>query len=419
MRRPVFIAAAPNIQRDDFLLALRLIVNPLKWFSQKTVEEFEQNLSTYLDNSEVITFDSGRSSFYELLKALELDSGDEVILPSFSCLVIANPILWAGLKPIYVDIDPTTFNVDLEDLKRKITPKTKVILAQHTFGKPVEMEKLKSIAKDIFIVEDCAHALGGRYRGQKLATLGDATILTFGIEKVITTVRGGAVATKDKQLAKRLRKNKQSLPEFSRKRIFLCLLNIIYWHCITPIYFFGLGKFTLGNILTALAKRIGILGHVIEKQEYLTEKPSWLPAKLPGALALIGINQLRKLEQTNKHRKIITNVYLQHLSQLLPPNYLEIEKGSTNIMLRFPVLIKEDKVKKLMDVMKQHNVIIGDWYRKILYADLATLKLLGYHSGDTPNAELVAQRIINLPTGLNVTPQRAEEIAEIVKVNLV
>ncbi len=144
--KPIFIAASPNTEKDDLKLALKLLIQPWAWRKNDgSVKEFESKVSEYLGGINAIALDSARSGFYLLLKAYGIGPGDEVILPSFSCLVIANPVLWVGAQPVYVDINKRTLNIDLEDLSRKISPKTKAVLVQHTFGLPVEIDKVRNI----------------------------------------------------------------------------------------------------------------------------------------------------------------------------------------------------------------------------------------------------------------------------------
>ena len=206
--KPVFIGASPNTEKDDIRLAWKLLFQPWNWRQdkEKSVHKFEETVSKYHDGINAVAMDSARSAFYLLLKAYGIGPGDEVILPSFSCLVIANPVIWVGAKPVYVDIDKDTFNLSFEDLKRKLSPRTKVVLVQHTFGLPVDLDKVREIVgNDVKIVEDIAHSLGGIYNGKKIGTIGDAAVGTFGIEKIILSVRGGMVMKKDDEVAKRIR----------------------------------------------------------------------------------------------------------------------------------------------------------------------------------------------------------------------
>jgi len=189
--KPIFIAASPNTQKDDIWITIKQLLQPWNWFGTTSVKVFEEQVSAYLEeNVKALAFDSARSAFYLILQAYGIKKEDEVILPSFSCLVVANPVKWVGASPVYADIDKETFNIDYEDLEDKVSDKTRAVLVQHTFGMPVDIPKdfEKIVGKDVKIIEDVAHSLGGTLNGQKLGTLGDAAILTFGIEKVISTV---------------------------------------------------------------------------------------------------------------------------------------------------------------------------------------------------------------------------------------
>lgn len=407
--KPVFIAASPNTEKDDLKLAIRLLFQPWNWKKNDgSVKEFETQMSEYLGGINAIAVDSARSGFYLLLKAYGIGPGDEVVLPSFSCLVIANPVIWVGAKPVYVDINKKTLNIDLEDLSRKLSPKTKVVLVQHTFGLPVEIDKVRNIVGEkVKIVEDIAHSLGGMYKGQKIGTIGDASVATFGIEKVISTVRGGMVLTSDEKIAEILRQEQTNLPEFSMLRIKIALMNPVLWWIITPFYYLGFGKYTIGKAFSFFAHKLGIMGIMIEREEYNAQKPNWLPSRMPSALARLGKRQLAKIDRFNEHRREIAKIYSDTLGIKFP-----IDDKSTNIYLRFPVLVDQKKRNGIIKEAGKKHVVLGNWYRSILFAPESSLEKLGYKKGDTPNAEWVAERIINLPTGVNIAKEGASSLAK-------
>ncbi|MCA9379857.1 DegT/DnrJ/EryC1/StrS family aminotransferase [Candidatus Dojkabacteria bacterium] len=407
--RPVFIGASPNTEKDDIKLAIKLLFQPWNWRGDKenSVNRFEKMVSEYHDGINAVAMDSARSAFYLLLKAYGIGPGDEVILPSFSCLVIANPVIWVGAKPVYVDIDKETFNLSLEDLKKKVTNKTKVILVQHTFGLPVELEKVREIVgKDVKIVEDIAHSLGGIYKGQKIGTIGDASVATFGIEKVISSVRGGMVLVKDYKIAEKIRKELAIAPHFSFVRTKIALLNPILWSIITPVYYVGVGKATIGRAFSFVAHKLGIMGIMIEKCEYDTQKPSWIPARMPSVLARLGMNQFGKLDRYNNHRREIAKIYEQKLGTF------KVDQNSTHNYLRYPLLVEPEKRSRIYNIASKNHFVLGNWYKNILYAPDSSLEKLGYKKGDTPNAEWVAERIINLPTAVNISRKSAEILTE-------
>ena len=404
--KPVFIAASPNTQFDDLILAFNTLISPWSWFNKNKVTRLEEKISKYHNGFGAVAFDSARTSLYFLLQAYGIGEGDEVLLPAFTCLVVANPVLWAGAKPVYVD-NGSDFNIDLADLKRKVTPKTKAILLQHTFGKPVAIEQVRQIVgENVKIIEDTAHSLGGEYKGRKIGTLGDAAILTFGIEKMVSSVRGGMALTDDLEVTEKLRIFQQDSKRFSRRRILVSLLNPIFWKLITPVYYLGFGKLTLGRIFAGVAHMFSLLGNMIEKSEYKAVKPKWFPAQLPGALAVLASHQFDKLAGFNEHRRNIAFIYQRKLDLKFDSHEYK------HVYLRFPVLVAERE--KLMRRAKKMHVVLGDWYKNILYSPPENLHYFGYKKGSCKLAESQAREIVNLPTGVNVTPVQAEKISDLV-----
>src|SRR3989344_931875 len=127
--RPISISLSPNTEKDDIQLVLRVLFHPWRWKNGEEIVSFERDFQKYLGVQHAISFNSGRSAFLAILKSLDLEEGDEILLQAFTCNAVPNPILWAhstssgqaGLKPVYVDCDEETFNLDLEDLQKKIT----------------------------------------------------------------------------------------------------------------------------------------------------------------------------------------------------------------------------------------------------------------------------------------------------------
>src|SRR3990167_7916546 len=182
----IHISLSPNAQNDDRRLAASILVQPWKWRQGNALNDFAQALKTYLGvRHHPILFNSGRSALYTLLQALNLQKDDEVLLQSFTCNAVPNPILWAGAKPVYVDMEKDGWNMDPLDLTRKITPRSRAIIVQHTFGIPADMEAIMRIAQNnkLFLIEDCAHALGAEHDGTKIGTLGDAAFFSFGRDR--------------------------------------------------------------------------------------------------------------------------------------------------------------------------------------------------------------------------------------------
>ncbi|HLF90151.1 MAG TPA: aminotransferase class I/II-fold pyridoxal phosphate-dependent enzyme, partial [Anaerolineales bacterium] len=161
--KTIAIAISPNTSRQDTLLALRLLAAPRRW--SKTGEMtrvLEMDIASHIGVEHAFALDSGRSGLYLALQAMGIGEGDEVLVQAYTCIAVPNSVLWAGAKPIYTDIDAAKLNVNLDDLQAKITPKTKAIVVQHTFGRPGPINEIVELARarGIRVIEDCAHALG-------------------------------------------------------------------------------------------------------------------------------------------------------------------------------------------------------------------------------------------------------------------
>ena len=158
-------------------------------FEGPYVRQLEDRLSHFHGGREVITFGAGRMALYAILKAMGLRPGDEVILPGYTCIVTPSAIRFAGQRPVYVDVSLQDFNMTPEGVEKAITSRTKAILAQHTFGIPCDMEALLDISAHtgIPIIEDGAHAIGGRWKGELLGNLGYAGFFSTQATKMLRT----------------------------------------------------------------------------------------------------------------------------------------------------------------------------------------------------------------------------------------
>ena len=174
------------------------------WISSKGkyVNEFETSFSKYLEGGFATSVSNGTVALHLALLALGIGKGDEVIVPVFTYIASVNAINYVGAKPIFVDADPKTWNLDINLVKEKITPKTKAIMAVHLFGAMNELSKLIEICNKnkIFLIEDTAEAFGSRYKGKLAGTFGDISTFSFFGNKTITTGEGGMVFSKNKTL---------------------------------------------------------------------------------------------------------------------------------------------------------------------------------------------------------------------------
>ncbi|MEC1405200.1 DegT/DnrJ/EryC1/StrS family aminotransferase [Bacillus halotolerans] len=196
----------PDITNEE----LETVAETIKsgWISKgPKVIEFEKKLGEYLGAEHVISCNSGTAALHMALLALGVGEGDEVIVPSFTFCSSVNVILHVGATPVFADICEDDLCIDPADVRQKLSPRTKAVIAVHFAGYPANLDELSSICKEngLYLIEDAAHALGTRYKGKMIGTHGDAVCFSFYATKNITTGEGGALILKDEEAAERAR----------------------------------------------------------------------------------------------------------------------------------------------------------------------------------------------------------------------
>jgi perosamine synthetase len=174
------------------------------WISSKGrfISDFENSFSSYVDVKHSTTVSNGTVAIHLALLALGIGQGDEVIVPTLTYIASVNAISYTGAKPVFVDSLFTSWQIDPADVIKKITPNTKAIMAVHLYGHPCDMDALLSICKEhnLFLIEDCAEAIGTKFNGKHVGTFGDISTFSFFGNKTITTGEGGMVITNDDTL---------------------------------------------------------------------------------------------------------------------------------------------------------------------------------------------------------------------------
>jgi len=401
----IFTGFAPNLTNQDVKTACGLLFKPWSWKKGDSAEKIETWLKNYFSTKYAFAFDSGRTALFYALKSLNIKPDDEVLVQAYTCMVVSNAVVWTGAKPIYVDID-SDFNMDANDLQKKITNKAKVLIIQHTFGKPANLEKLLNIAKEnnLKIIEDCAHSLGGKFNNKLLGTFGDIGIFSFGSDKIISCVRGGGLITNDDKTASKIKEYQTRLPH-SR------LLKIKQHLCHYPIFFIGKKLYSIGvgKWILAIAKKLNLTNKIIYKQEKIGKQVLFYPSLLPNALAKILLNQTEKISEFNNHRQQIAKLYNDKINN---PKITKPDWTNESVWLRYTILVENPH--KLRRLAKNQNIILGDWYScPIAPADINITKS-GYKAGDCPKAEQLSAMSINLPTDKNITNTDAERIINLV-----
>ena len=397
------IALSPNASFRDSLLALKLLLSPWQWRDGAALAKVGDWFKTELGATHVYLLNSGRAALFVLLKALDLRPGDEVIMQAFTCLAVPTPVLWAGGRPVYVDIDPATLNMSLEGLKAAINTRTKTIIVQHTFGNPAPLNEILALAKSkgIVVIEDCAHALGVRLSdGARAGTQGQAAFFSFGRDKVASSVFGGALVVNDPQLVPRV---SAVMAKISKPRHSWVTQQLMH-----PILTVPLASMVLpgtGPVLKLL-EFLKILSKAIVTKEYGGQKPDYWPALYPNALARLLLPQLAGLNEIQAHRTQIAGVY----RQILPRAALIKTDHSTVPWLRFPVKVKQNAL--VLRAARRGVLPIGDWYTCPVAPMRTNLTAVEYTPGLCPNVEKAALTIVNLPTHRHVTESAARALAQ-------
>lgn len=412
--KPISISLSPNVEKDDLHLALNILIRPWLWKKGKGIEELENEFKKYLGVKYAVSFNSGRSSLYAILHSCTPVHGSGVLLQAFTCNAVPNPVLWAGLNPIYIDCNKDDFNINIEDLKDKIleNKNAKILIVQHTFGQPCNLNEIQAIceANNLILIEDCAHSLGAEFNGQKIGTFGKASFFSFSRDKVISSVYGGIAATNDDRIGEALRQAQGKFGMPSQIWIFQQIFHPIFLnYIILPIYNF----LNLGKIFLVFSQWLHVLSKAVSWKEKKGLRPDYFPKALPNAMAMMALNQFLKLDKFYSYRKKMFEYYRENLKNtqfLLPVENLHAKPS----FLRFAV--KHKKAHEIIyESWHKQNILLGDWYTTPIAPFDTNLDKMKYKEGSCQNAEELSEITLNLPTHINISKKDAERIIKFLK----
>src|SRR3989344_3195580 len=402
--RPIAIGLSPNTQNQDYLVAIATLLQPWTWFSTDKVLALENWFKNRFNVSHAYSFNAGRSALLAILTSLELHEGDEVMLQAFTCVAVPNSVRWAGLLPKFVDID-ASLNFDIRDAEKKLSPNTKALIVQHTFGIPADMDKISEFCQkhELYLIEDCAHSLGATYKDKLVGTFGDAAFFSFGRDKIISSIFGGVVITNDPSFGARMKDYRRRLPHPGFIWTFRQLMHPIAFAIILPLYSLGIGK-----LLLWLLQKLHVLSFPVYAQEKMGRQPRDFPKQLPAALAQLALTQLGRVDQFNERRQALAHEYRKRLqvSSGFPPE----SRGA--VYLRFPILTA--RTEELQFQAKKAGMLLGNWYHNVIDPKGTDLAEVGYEAGSCPLAEKAARTIINLPTYPTLSAKAFEEICSFI-----
>lgn len=299
----------------------------------------------YIKNKYIIDVPSSRWGLFFLLKSLNLQNGDEVIMPAYTYFAVPSAVIRAGCIPVFVDIEENGINIDTSKIESSITKKTKVIIATHLCGLPCDLVTIKELAKkyNLIIIEDCAQAFGAKYNDVFAGNFSKASYYSFSITKNLTMLRGGFIATDDEFIAKKIQKETEKMLPFTKFQIFKDFIKALTMKIVTSkfstpftcifFYLFSLAKFDIAKIIFK------------EKQILLNNAyPKY--GKLNYSQKKLAESQLKNFDNScnikEKNGKLFYQL-LQNIKHVETPKFLD---NCKNIFSGMPIFVKDKDVTR-------------------------------------------------------------------------
>lgn len=340
------------------------------WISSEGpfISKFENDFAKYIDTQHAIAVSNGSAALDIAVKAMGFEAGDEVIMPTFTIISPAQSLVTFGIKPVLVDSDPVTWNMDVTQIEAKITPKTKAILVVHIYGLPVDMQPILDLCKkyNLKLIEDAAEMHGQTYNGKMCGSFGDISIFSFYPNKHITTGEGGMIVTNDNTLADRCKKYRNLAFEPNGRRF---IHNEIAWN------------YRMTNLQAAL-----------------------------------GVAQLERIDYHIQRKREVGNLYNEHL-QGLQGFQLPLQKTdyAENIYWVYALVaeteqLQIDTVKKLSDAKIGTRPFFWCMHEQPVFLKMGLFKDEKY-----PVAEKLARNGFYVPSGLGLTNDEIIEVSKHLK----
>jgi Predicted pyridoxal phosphate-dependent enzyme apparently involved in regulation of cell wall biogenesis len=378
-RRSEFLAyGVPLIEEDD----IAAVVDSLRsnWITKgPKTQEFEKRFAEYVDAKYAVAVNSCTAGLHLALVAAGIGKGDEVITTAMTFASSANVIVHVGAKPVFIDINPVTMNIDVNKIREKITPRTKGIIPVHIAGHPVQLDEIMAIADEhhLFVLEDAAHAVYTQYKGKMIGSLGDATAFSFYATKNLATGEGGMVTTNDQALADKVRiMSAHGMSRNAWNRY--TAAGSWYYEVLYPGY-----KDNMTDIQAAL-----------------------------------GLTQLGKLERMQGIRNKIAAHYNEEFGKMPEieiPVELEYARHAWHLYI---IKLNLDKLTidraQFIEELKEENIGTSVHFIPVPMHPYYK-ETYGYKQGDFPKAEVIYKRIISLPLYPKMSAQDTEDVINAVQ----
>jgi perosamine synthetase len=370
---------------------------------KQVIHEYEVSFAGLVGDGFASSFASARMAFYTLMKVLKIGEGDEVVLPAFTCSVMPNAVLRVGARPVYADIDRYTFGSSAEAIQRVLTKRTKLIVAQHSFGIPCDIDEITSLSqkKGIFLLEDSSITLDSSLNGINVGNWGDAAIFSTDHSKPLNTIIGGILYTRNRDLQNKVANFSEANPNLSaehQRNLFNQLLferkyNVPnrYPHVILHNY-----------AISARARLFGDNPLVFLENDYTGPKPQQspypYPAAMPALLAQVGIYELKRWREERLRRKELLSQYIKILMMSPYSSWIPVvynDPARSIVPLRFVFLCPH--ANKFLLSLRKYVDVNWIWFRQPVICAIEGLESLGYNVSSCPVSEEITSKIVNLP----------------------
>jgi perosamine synthetase len=364
----------------------------------KPAESYKMSIASVLgtDTENVFLYWKGRVALYALLKAAGIGEGDEVILSGLTCVVVPNAIKYLKAKPVYVDVNPETYNPDFNSYIEKISLRTKVLIVQNTFGLSSDVDLISHFARqrNIITIEDCTHGFGGRFKDMMNGSYCDAAIYSTQWNKPFSTGIGGFCLVNDRILRdKLLGVNQKLIQPGILDNISLSLLMWTYRNLLNEKTYW-----TLRTIYRKLSMAGIVIGSSQGKElKYPSEPGSYFKGASKIQIKH-GLRNIQNLLDILKLRERNAQIYSDFLKEK-NKTYVSEKYRDDHSFLVYPLLVKDREIfNKNAEI---ERVRTGDWFISPLHPVKSDLNLWDLDEKNVPNASFLSKHLVNLPTSEN------------------
>jgi perosamine synthetase len=377
--------------------------------SGPAIAEFENRFAEYHGMKHASTASFGRMAFYYILRALDFPPGSEILFPALTFWVVPEMARRAGLTPVFVDVDPTTFNLDTSKIESAISEKTRAIVPTHLYGQPCEMSEVMRIAQkhDLVVIEDCAQAAGARYRGRQVGTFGHASFFSFQLLKGVNTYGGGMALTNDDSTADKVREQVISQPPPATGDLLKRFASgLIARSLVSPK-----GFTWWGFPVAAAASFLGnydLSKYIWEKIRPLDVFPRSYRQRYSNVQAILGLRSLERLKQFNErsceHAEVYTRGLAERRSVLTPRVIDEAEHVYYQycIYVSDPSRVKRRAIRRAVDFETTHVDVCS------------SLSLFSDFAANCPGAEKT-ESALQLPVYSRLRTSDVERVLQVVR----